>query len=312
MIESQSSAMQNKLFDTKGEVENKDVTNYEFETIIYLNKIKKCTINDIANHLKIEESKVKTIVKKIEDRGVICINGEEISIIESNGIMNKFWRIIIYGGLPFSILGTAVCLCGFFPRINNLGLDYMGIIVGILTLLITLLVGWNIYSALSLEKRVNDLERIINNTGNKASVLEEKVNSIKREIDIVKKLRESTEEYAMGIAEAVQAGSLMNNPYETRFMQIYKCYTSAIMHFLRCNRDVSNHITTCLDNMKNILNHRKYVKENGGEYDDSIPDTEGFEEAINEIINSQSSEFTTKQRKWFISLEELRKQIIQP
>lgn len=84
MIESQSTAMQNKLFDTKGEVENKDATNYEFEAVIYLNKIKKCKINDIVNHLKIEESKVKTIVKKIKDRGAICINGEEISIIESN------------------------------------------------------------------------------------------------------------------------------------------------------------------------------------------------------------------------------------
>lgn len=84
MIESQSTAMQNKLFDTKGEVENKDATNYEFETVIYLNKIKKCNINDIVNHLKIEEAKVKTIVKKIKDRGAICINGEEISIIESN------------------------------------------------------------------------------------------------------------------------------------------------------------------------------------------------------------------------------------
>lgn len=220
--------------------------------------------------------------------------------------MNKFWSVLIYGGLPFSILGTAVCLCGFFPRIDNLGFDYMRIIVSILSFILTLLIGWNIYSALSLEKRANGLERIINEIGNKVSVLEEKINSIKGEIDIVKKLRESTEEYAMGGMEAVQAGSLMNNPYETRFMLIYRCYVSAIMHFLRCNRNVSNHITICLDNMEKILNHR----ENAIEYDDEIPCVEGFEKAIDEIINSQSSEFTTKQRKWVITLEERRKQII--
>lgn len=223
--------------------------------------------------------------------------------------MNKFWRIIIYGGLPFSILGTVVCLCVFFPRIDNLGLDYMGIIVGIPTLLVTLLTGWNIYSALSLEKQLKDIKARSND-------MRTEFLKIQKENELKHKQQQefiiSIDEYVMGITEAVQAGSLINNPYETRFMQIYKCYTSAIMHFLRCNRDVSNHITDCLDNMEKILVHWKSAKENRIKYNNFIKNTEGFENAINEIISSPSREFTAEQRIKFITLEELRKQIIQP
>ena len=52
--------------------------------------------------------------------------------------------------------------------------------------------------------------------------------------------------------------------------------------------------------------------ENMIKYNNFIKNTEGFENAINEIISSPSREFTAEQRIKFITLEELRKQIIQP
>lgn len=214
--------------------------------------------------------------------------------------MNKFWRIITYGGVPFSILGTVVCLCVFFPRIDNLGFDYMGIIVGILSLIITLLIGWNIYSALLLESRVKNIEDIL------STIRAETAYNLHKQ----DKLRESTEEYAMGAMESMNGFVLLNNKEEKRYMLMYKCYTSAIMHFLRCDRRVFNHITDCLDNMEQILIHWKSAKENRIKYNNFIKNTEGFENAINEIISSPSREFTAEQRKWFITLEERRKQII--
>lgn len=68
--------------------------------------------------------------------------------------MNKFWKIAIYIGLPFSILGTITCICVLFNRPNELGFDYTGVIVGILSLLVTILLGWNIFYALEFKKEM--------------------------------------------------------------------------------------------------------------------------------------------------------------
>lgn len=48
-----------------------------------------------------------------------------------------------------------------FPRIidNNLGIDYLGVIVSILSILVTVLIGWDIYKAMNLDKR---MENIVN------------------------------------------------------------------------------------------------------------------------------------------------------
>ena len=69
--------------------------------------------------------------------------------------MNKFWRISIYIGLPFCVLGVIICLCVLCYRlayVNNLGFDYLGVIVGILAILVTILLGWNIATALDIKE----------------------------------------------------------------------------------------------------------------------------------------------------------------
>lgn len=68
-------------------------------------------------------------------------------------------------GVLLSILGIVnltlliPLLCMHFPRIidNNLGIDYLGIIVSIITILVTVLIGWNIYNVLNIENKVADI-----------------------------------------------------------------------------------------------------------------------------------------------------------
>ena len=43
-------------------------------------------------------------------------------------------------------------LCNEYPRYNNFGFDYLGVIVGILSLLVTVLIGLNIVDAVKLRK----------------------------------------------------------------------------------------------------------------------------------------------------------------
>lgn len=134
---------------------------------------------------------------------------------------------------------------------------FIGIIIGILSLLVTVLIGWNIYKALSLEKRIAQVEQKLSNIYQETN----------KNLNLQEKLRSSSEEYAMGLLESMQGFSLMNNPTEIRYMLIYKCYTSAILHFLRTDRNISNYITDCLDNMGKILIYRR---DTPNKYDDNI------------------------------------------
>lgn len=83
---------------------------------------------------------------------------------------------IILGIINFVLLIPLLCM--HFPRIidSNLGFDYMGIIVGVLSLLVTVLVGWNIFNTLEFKK---ELEQIKKNSEEKEMML----NKLKKEID---------------------------------------------------------------------------------------------------------------------------------
>lgn len=69
--------------------------------------------------------------------------------------MNLFWKIIGNWILPiFSIISAGVCifaLCKHAPR-TNLEFDYMGVIVGLFGLIITILIGWQVYKSIKTDK----------------------------------------------------------------------------------------------------------------------------------------------------------------
>ena len=65
-------------------------------------------------------------------------------------------KIILWIFVIFNFVTNIILLVLSYPRSHdNYGFDYMGIIVGILSLLVTLLVAWNIYSALDIKRELN-------------------------------------------------------------------------------------------------------------------------------------------------------------
>ena len=54
------------------------------------------------------------------------------------------------------IICSVVAIFVSFPSEPELGMDYIGVIVGILSLLVTMLIGWQIYNAVTIEKRIKD------------------------------------------------------------------------------------------------------------------------------------------------------------
>ena len=76
------------------------------------------------------------------------------------------WLISIVA-LTMSV--ASVCVACF--RTGNLGFDYQGVIVGILALLVTALIGWQIYSTIAMEERMRKIaERIVSNKADEIKV----------------------------------------------------------------------------------------------------------------------------------------------
>ena len=87
-------------------------------------------------------------------------------------VKSLFWIIT-----PFCLLGSLHYLFVFFPRVlknedsvlelNHLNFDYLGVIVGFFTLLVTLLVGWNIYSTIKAKEEIEGIKKVVNTESNK-------------------------------------------------------------------------------------------------------------------------------------------------
>ena len=59
-----------------------------------------------------------------------------------------------------AIIISIIALCNVYPR--ELGIDYLGWIVGILALLTTILLGWNIYTTIDIKENHRRYTSIIN------------------------------------------------------------------------------------------------------------------------------------------------------
>lgn len=79
--------------------------------------------------------------------------------------MSKYGNTITLILSAISIMVSVAALCRTYPHTSDLGMDYQGVIVGMLALLVTILIGWQIYTAINVKeelKDIKDLRRKIN------------------------------------------------------------------------------------------------------------------------------------------------------
>lgn len=92
------------------------------------------------------------------------------------------WIIISVLALLFSI----IAICRSFYRTVDLGFDYMGVIVGVLAILVTCLVAWNIHSAIDANHKISEVRNEVNML--QSSIIsdrlasERKINKLKAEL----------------------------------------------------------------------------------------------------------------------------------
>lgn len=88
-----------------------------------------------------------------EDEDKDCLNLENNSKYCFFKVANAFLLLVVF--LQF------VILCFYAPRVikgNSLGFDYIGVIVGILAILVTFLVAWQIWATLKSDEKIMRFE----------------------------------------------------------------------------------------------------------------------------------------------------------
>ena len=92
------------------------------------------------------------------------------------------WIIISVLALVFSI----IAICRSFYRTVDIGFDYMGVIVGVLAILVTCLVAWNIHSAIDANHKISEVRNEVNNLQSSINsdrlASERKINKLKAEL----------------------------------------------------------------------------------------------------------------------------------
>lgn len=152
--------------------------------------------------------------------------------------MKPHERWAIYPILLFSLVASVTAICRTHPRVE-LEFDYIGLIVGILALLVTMLIGWQIYNALNLDRKVSDIKKEYDG-------LKDKSEALARQQENIKVYNEASMEFIQGM-------TMVSNHNSTNLAQAYSLFASALLHYIEADIDVETNADRCLREMLTAL-----------------------------------------------------------
>ena len=128
--------------------------------------------------------------------------------------------------LAFSVIAAGcsiVAICVANPRDSGLGLDYMGVIVGVLALLVTVLIGWQIYNSIEINHKVNGIEDVATQiTNERMEKYGHTVKSFVLTLNTFALFERNIDEYAFNAyMEAIKEGLKGTDPDAISFALIY-------------------------------------------------------------------------------------------
>lgn len=226
-------------------------------------------------------------------------------------------------GLSSFALFFAILAVGFtFCRTTPMEADWMGILVGVLALLTTVLLGWQISSYVGFKK---DLIRDIEREKIDLHQIIEKI-----EFLIEEKIVESTsassiknEYYFEGLMNYTEGYALLinNNTLKGRFGIVYLIMTTALVNFLKYGSKAYPNVQKCLSNLDLLLIdfeqqikhqtkgfHGGYMALNFKDLD--LSHNNDFNKLKTDILNFSSIDSCKEYIKMFLELEKRREDLI--
>ena len=232
--------------------------------------------------------------------------------------MYKYLRILSH------LSGIAGCtvaiylLCNICPT-NCVKFDYLGAIIGILAFLVTLLVAWNIYSAIGVEQRVNKaIGQQEENYENFRQEINSKIEAIKTSTST------QIEQQIEGRMKSAKLGyiALFNTTHAQvaaaikakDYLQQYSHYQTALSALLQCEKfpsDIRVNIKVMLNEMEELL---KLMLVYSDEKNDEIyklhdEDKKEFIQNMEEVSKSAREEFSFEDRQRFMKIAAKAKNI---
>lgn len=169
-----------------------------------------------------------------------------------------------------SILNLSVvifCLTFCLPRITtceDYGFDYMGVIVGVLAILVTLLLGWNLFTLFDFKEKINKAELDYNELKRRIS----EANGLANDTNVSTSyalylIFKERNHYAGAITALIQALSVMvdsdfDEYHKNGEFDNFSKYLSELMNNLKNCKFGENNINILEKNMKKIRENKKY------------------------------------------------------
>ena len=233
----------------------------------------------------------------------------------------------------FGCIIAIFLFCRVCPT-NDIDFDYIGAIVGILAIFVTLLVAWNIYSAIGVEQKVYKALHNLEQNEKKAKDEKEKQNefldafkcginseiesfrvSTTANIELLTDVSESYRHAYIALFNATQA-QLSEINDDKDYLQRYSHYQTALNALLKCSHfpsDIKHNINVLLAGMENsinmLTNHAKDTSEEC--YKLYKEDREEFLKDMDEISKSTREELSFELKLRFMNISGKAKELFE-
>ena len=185
-----------------------------------------------------------------------------------------------------SLLLSIIAIVLSVMRCEPIILDWIGIFVGILSLLVTVLIGWNIYNVIDVKKTIEKQNAEIRKMEMSIKTLESsmtvKINELNSKME---RSNATLTSYGYALTDFCQVYVKLE-PSKKDYFGTYAKALSTIKNFLKTEEDINWYAPTCVENLKEALKLAKEMHEGCSN------ETElRIKEHLNEIRKCRNVEF---------------------
>lgn len=216
--------------------------------------------------------------------------------MSKRNMKKSFKNIWLWLISTISFLCSVVALSRTFCR-AELQFDYIGVVVAILSILITILIGWNIWNVIDMK---TDIDKVKKQFEDFYSSIHKKQEELDKKITELDKKQENIKYFGYAITDFCQVYSKLE-PAKKDYFKTYCKSLNALRNFIKTDEKLEWYANACIYNMSEAL---RMAKEKNEQCD---AETEkNIKEYLDEVRKCQLNGFSKHFEK-ILELENERK-----